>query len=210
MLLALADHLDYPTLPALIAEFLHLQLHPTLAEAPPNLPIPNIGRISVFHSAVAMYYAPSDPSGIGGMHRERIHATPSWRKGPSRLDTIFLEHDSSAPGMKGLLVARALLFFSFQFNGTTFPCALVHWFSVLGSECDEDTGMWIVEPDFYGSGQRVLAVVHMDTILRAAHLVPVYGEKKIPMPLHFSETLDVFRAYYVNKFADHHANEIAF
>ncbi|KAF8805466.1 hypothetical protein BYT27DRAFT_7104486 [Phlegmacium glaucopus] len=38
-----------------------------------------ISPISVYHSAVASFYAPSDPSGIQGMHCEWIQSTPSWR-----------------------------------------------------------------------------------------------------------------------------------
>ncbi|KAJ6451547.1 hypothetical protein C8R45DRAFT_766751, partial [Mycena sanguinolenta] len=36
--------------------------------------------LSVYHSAVATFYAPSDPSGICGMQREHIRSTPAWRK----------------------------------------------------------------------------------------------------------------------------------
>ena len=32
----------------------------------------HISPISVFHSAVSSFYAPSDPSGLRGMRRERI------------------------------------------------------------------------------------------------------------------------------------------
>ena len=41
------------------------------------------GTISVYHSAVATYYAPSDSSGVGGMYRERIRANPAWNRGES-------------------------------------------------------------------------------------------------------------------------------
>ena len=68
----------------------------------------------------------------------------------------------------------------------------------------------MVEPDFHGDGSRALQIIHIDTVLRAAHLIPVFGEDRVPESLHFSETLDAFKLYYVNKFADHHANEIAF
>lgn len=34
-------------------------------------------HLLVFNSAVATYYAPSDLSGIGGMHREQIQAVSS-------------------------------------------------------------------------------------------------------------------------------------
>jgi hypothetical protein len=69
--------------------------------------------------------------------------------------------------MRGLVVGRVRLFFSFKFQKKFYPCALVQWFSHIGDEADEDTGMWIVKPD------PTLSVVHLDTILRAAHLIGV-------------------------------------
>ena len=36
------------------------------------------GKVQVFPSAVATYYAPSDKSGLRGMFRERIHAVKCW------------------------------------------------------------------------------------------------------------------------------------
>ncbi|KAH9014264.1 hypothetical protein EDB85DRAFT_1876526, partial [Lactarius pseudohatsudake] len=57
------------------------------------------GKIIVYPSAVATFYAPSDISGIGGMHCERIYAVKSWRKGPGRYDTIFFNADPSMEGM---------------------------------------------------------------------------------------------------------------
>ena len=74
-------------------------------------------RINVFHSATSTYYALSDLSGIGGMRREVIHATPSWKKGPGRYDCVYIERDSTAAesdGFLGLLVTRLNLFFFIQ------------------------------------------------------------------------------------------------
>jgi hypothetical protein len=44
------------------------------------------------------------------MHRERIRAVKSWRNGPGRYDTIFVNTASSVYGMRGLDVARVRLF----------------------------------------------------------------------------------------------------
>ena len=77
-------------------------------------------------------------------------------------------------GMRGLDVARVLVFFSFVFNGEEYQCALVHWFCRTDSEPDQDMGMWIVEPEFKIDGQAHIAIVHVDSICRAAHLIPVY------------------------------------
>ncbi|KAF5371013.1 hypothetical protein D9615_010013 [Tricholomella constricta] len=62
------------------------------------------GDISVYHSAVATFYAPSDDSGIRGMRRERIRSMPSWRGRGARRDCAFVVKDDSQPGMKGLAV----------------------------------------------------------------------------------------------------------
>lgn len=121
--------------------------------------------------------------------------------------------------MRGLHVARVLLFLSLDHQGTRYPCALVHWFAKLGDEPDENTGMWVVSPRYYdpepdeGEGrerQPKLQIIHIDAILRAAHLMPVFGTERIDPQINHENSLDYFDRFYVNKFVDHHANEIAF
>lgn len=168
------------------------------------------GSISVFHSAVATFYAPSDLSGVGGMYRERIRATPSWKKGDMevpRYDCVFVEVGPSLSPMQGLLVGRIRLFFSFHHNHINYPCALVQWFQIVGDAPDIDAGMWIVEPEHALNGSRLTSVVHLDSVFRGAHLLPVFDETFVPANLHYSQTLDLFRAFYVNKYIDHHAFE---
>jgi hypothetical protein len=111
-------------------------------------------KISIYPSAVATFYAPSDICGAGGMRSERIRAVTSWRNGASRFDTVFVSTDPTAEGMRGLDVARVRLFFSFSYEGVLYPCALVHWYSRKGDSPDDTTGMWIVEPD----GHRMMTV----------------------------------------------------
>ena len=146
------------------------------------------------------------------MRCERIHAINAWRNGPGRYDCIFVNTDPSASvgGMLGLDIARVRLIFSFKHEGTTFPCALVHWFSRLGNSHNEHTGMWIVEPDLAEDGTPIASVIHLDTIFRAAHLMPVYGNDAVPKNLSSTQSLNAFNSYYVNKYIDHHAFEIAF
>jgi len=159
---------------------------------------------------VAEFFAPSDPAGIGGMHRERIRATPSWRNEGPRHDCLFATNDPDLPGMLGLHVARAVLFFSFKFNRILYPCALVQWFSLVGEDPCRETGMWMVERDWEEDGTQSMGVIHVDSIVRGAHLIPVYGEDFVPRHITFSNSLDYYSAYYVSKFADHHSHEIAF
>lgn len=163
----------------------------------------------MYPSAVATYYAPSDKSGIGGMYRERIRSVPRWRGGPERRDCVFVEHDPDSLGFRGLHVARVKLFFKIKHQSVTYPCALVTWFSAIGDAPCPDTGMWMVEPDVDHQGRRVTSVIHLDSILRAAHLIGIAGNYTIPRQLKHTDSLEAFRAFYVNKYIDHHAHEIA-
>lgn len=157
-----------------------------------------------------MFFAPSDQSGTGGMIRQRIRATPSWRKGPARYDCVFIQSDPDLKGMQGLDAVQVRLFFSFVYSGDTYPCALVQWFTIVGENPCEETGMWVVKPDLNADGSRVMLVIHLDCIVRGAHLVGKAGNDFIPHHIHFSDSLSAFHAYYINKFADHHSYEIAF
>lgn len=210
---ALGAHVGVPQLPRLTAVFLHNQTEPEAPldahdDAPQEYYLQS--HVSIFPSAISTYYAPSDLSGVGGMHRERVRTTESWRSGPPRRDCVFIEKDSSLQGFRGLHVARVKLFMSFDFRGRKYPCALVEWFSTVGEEPDDITGLWIVEPDFNIDGSRSCELIHTDCIVRGAHLLPVYGSQFIPPTLHSSDALDAFSSYYVNKYADHHAHEVAF
>lgn len=165
----------------------------------------------LFHSARAVFYAPSDLSGIGGMHHERIRATRSWYSAAPRYDCVFVGNDSDEPGFRGLNVARVRVFFSVKFRGNVYPSALVHWFSHIGNAPDPVTGMWRVRPDYDREGNAVCAVISLDSIFRAAHLIGVCGSQHIPRhDFDHTKSLDSFKSFYVNKYADHHAHEIAF
>ncbi|KAJ7232354.1 hypothetical protein C8J57DRAFT_1578978 [Mycena rebaudengoi] len=192
--------LHLPSLPNLICCFLQAQIFPDLEAPPDDIPIDDC----------LSFYAPSDQSGLGGMFRERIRAVRSWRGGAPRYDCLFVEQDPDQPGFRGLLAARVLLFMSFKHNGIEFPCVLVTWFSAIGDEPCPDIGMWMVEPDVDHRGQRMLDIIHIDTILRGAHLIGIYGEDFLPRYFPHSASLDRFKAFYINKYADHHSHEIAF
>ncbi len=208
----LGKHIGVRSLKHLVSRFLYDQTHPNpLLDESPTPPLPTLhGPIRVFHSAAATFFAPSDISGVGGMRREHIRATPRWRKGLPRYDCVFAEKDSSLDGFRGLHAARVLLLFSFTCGGVSYPCALVRWFSPIADEPDDLTGMWVVEPDFNGDGSPSFGIMHLDAVLRAAHLLPVFGDAFLPANFHFSQSLDSYKSFYVNKFVDHHAHEIAF
>lgn len=208
----LADFIDQPRFPELLRLFLYYQLNP---DSDVDVDIDDCpyfeGPIRVYHSAVARFYSPSDLCGAGGMYRERIRSNPNWQGEYARRDTVFVQTNAELDGMPGMAIARALLFFSFRFNNIYYPCVLVSWL-VTGDEPDDDTGLWVVQPEFEGNGsnrRRRLDVIHLNSVARAAHLLPLYGSSSIPEDLHFSDALDAFRAYFVNRYADHHSHDFA-
>ena len=146
------------------------------------------------------------------MFRERIRAIDSWRCGPARHDCVFVQHDPDEPGFRGLYIARVRHFFSIRHNKTHFPCALVSWYSTIGTTPCADTGMWKVEPDFDNMGNLAMSIIHLDSMVRGAHLrvMGIAGDTRIPRHLTFDRSLDAFQAFYVNKYIDHHAHEYAF
>lgn len=211
-LLEIGTHISIPNLPDLVAVYLYDQANSDTPWEPSDpLPIlPEISkRIHIVHSATATFYAPSDPSGTGGMRQEMIRATPSWRKGPSRYDCVFISGNPE-DGFRGLHVARVRLFFRIRLRHEVHECALVEWFSHYDSEPDDETGMWIVTPDFDADGSRTRSVVHTDTIVRGCHLIPVYGKDPLPRDFSFHTSLDRFQAYYVNRYIDYHAFETVY
>jgi hypothetical protein len=68
------------------------------------------------------------------------------------------------------------IFLSFTSRGIPYPCALVQWFVVVGDAPCSDTGMWIVKPEMDNDGTQVTLIIHVDSIVRGAHLIGVYGE----------------------------------
>jgi hypothetical protein len=204
-----------PSFPYLLHTFLYEQLGTSFEEDEDHDEdddiLAYISPISSFRSAVATFFAPSDVCGVRGMRREWLRCTPNWRNSGPRYDCVYLVEDESKPGFRGMNVVRLKALLSFAYEGTVYPCAVVEWFKKVGRTPDPNTGMWIVKPDM-SSGERDVTVIHIDSILRAAHLLPLYGSQYPLVPPNFDHTrsLDVFNAYYVNKYIDHHANEIAF
>ena len=205
----LAQQINQPTLPELIRCFLYDQKYPDChitsagvsLDACPRLP----KMISVFSSAAVTYYLPSDSGGLHGLHCEHIRATPSWQHGPAQYDCAFVNSWPELEGMHGLDVICIFLFFYFTYEGITYPCAFVCWYTLVGEEPDEDTGMWMVKPE-ESDGSPTVSVIHLECIFHAAHLLPIYAATNDPIPhsLSLHETLDTFTIFYVNKFIDHH------
>jgi len=205
----LATDLKQPKLLELIRRFLYNEDKPCIPYqgfdvALSECPYPS-SRIHVYHSAACVFHAPSDPSGLGGMRREHIRVTPRWfRTSKPRFDSVFLKCDQLGRPADPFCAARVLLLFSIKYKGIERHCALVHWYEILGEEPDEETGMWIVRNGRQNGILPNLTVVNIDWIFRAVHLIAVYGATYIPRHLRQHDSLEAFKTYYVNKFADHH------
>ncbi|KAF8130554.1 hypothetical protein EV363DRAFT_1450363 [Boletus edulis] len=192
----LGAELHIPNITHLVSRFLFEQRHQDeatrvlLLDAPESIYPQYDGKICVFNSASAMFYAPSDVSG-------------------PRFDCAFVNANPETVPMNGLEVIRILAFFSFHFQGNYYPCAAVHWYDRVGDEPDNDTGMWLVRPQFNQQQHRGISIIHVDSIYRAAQLILVYRKHLVPPNLQPHHSYDSFQLYYVNKFADHHTFEIA-
>ncbi len=54
-----------------------------------------------------------------------------------------------------------------------------------------------------------MSIIPISQILRTAHLIPVYDGEPIPHKFLFTDTLDHYTEFYVNKFIDQHTFELA-
>jgi len=66
--------------------------------------------------------------------------------------------------------------------------------------------MWVIQLEFEGSGHWML-FIYLDCVVRATHLLPIYGSSFLLEDFHFTDSLDLFYAYFVNSYIDHHNNE---
>ena len=212
------DEIDKPNLTRLIQEFMHTQQYPeSISHDIPNLP-PFYEKITVHTSVITSFFAPSDLSGISGMKHEHIHTINRWRNGPSCFDTLFvnaapddMDDDSYAHGIQGLEVAHTHLVFSFTLDGVKYPCTLVHWFSQTTDMLSDITGMYVVEPHYLPNGRPFTAVIHLDTVFRAVHFLPVFSNHPLLLKhQQHEQTLVPFSQFYINKYIDHHAFEVIF
>ncbi|KIM58835.1 hypothetical protein SCLCIDRAFT_27705 [Scleroderma citrinum Foug A] len=205
----LSIELGIAELPGLVDKFLSEQLELS-AHHSFHCSLTEIGHIKVFHSAMVTFISPSDPSGIGSMRREQIRAIPSWHRGPPWYDCAFVSTDDTCDGMLSMEIARVLCFFSFVYtNGMTYTCAVVRWFDHIADHPDELTGMWTVSPSVLDNGSQNLAVIPLNSIVCGAHLLPIFGDERVLEYINFHNSLDMYRGFYVNHFADHHTFELA-
>ncbi|KAF8262450.1 hypothetical protein EI94DRAFT_1773183 [Lactarius quietus] len=154
----LSQELNLPDLPQLVNNFLCEQWDGDGIYNGPNHTFPRFtGHVNIINHAIMTFHAPT---------------TPSWLKGMPRYDCIFVNTSNEVNSMCGMEVAQALCFFSFVY--------LVHWFCHISEEQDEDSGMWMVSPEYDCNKNLNLAVIHIDCIFHAAHLLPIFRDFFIP------------------------------
>ena len=162
-----------------------------------------------FFSAVVTFHAPSDISGISSMRCEHIWATSSWRRGQACYDTVLVNANPEDGGVCGFEVACVFFLFSFWYDNKEYPCALTQWYLHVGFEPDVDTGLWMVEPDTDDSGDPCLAIIHLNSIYRAVHLLLVHWNSTfVDCSITMHSLLDTFQLFYINKFSDHQLFEV--
>ncbi|KAI6008446.1 hypothetical protein EDC04DRAFT_2871491 [Pisolithus marmoratus] len=190
-----AAELSLQDLPWIVNEFLFHQLRqPSLRhQHHPMTECPSYrNKITVINSATALFYVLSNISGIGGMQHEYICSCHSWQNGPPQYDCAFVNTNPGLEGMCGLDVMCILVtFFSFVSQGEHYPCTVVWWFDhlLLTAHCFP-----------------VVAVIHVDTIYHAAHLIPLYATHPIPRNIKpHCHSYDIFATFYANRFINHHA-----
>ncbi|KAI6114593.1 hypothetical protein EDD16DRAFT_1693597 [Pisolithus croceorrhizus] len=144
---ALAIELGIPMLSRLIGQFLYEQLH---------------------HEPISSQSLP--------------HCLPVFT-GPLKVfhlatATFVSPSDPSGIGTQTIQVAWVLSFFSFVYtNGYSYPCALIHWFDYIADEPDELTGMWMVKLSFVEDGMKNLSIIHIDSIVHNAPLLPIFRQE---------------------------------
>ncbi|KAH9046933.1 hypothetical protein EDB84DRAFT_1586692 [Lactarius hengduanensis] len=171
-----------PIFKLLSCRFLFDQLHLDNPNAPAGSDVPLSRKVSVYHTATAIFYSPSNLSGIQGMRSECIRCNPRWRKRTPRFDTAFDKY---------------------------YPCALIRWFVHVGDVPDEVMGLWVRQPDTNADGTPAVEVIYLDLVLCGAHLLPIFGDSFMPIDLSPHNSLDAFETYYINKYIDYHAFEFA-
>jgi len=165
------------------------------------------GKIHTFNTAVATFYAPSDISGIPGMHHEYIQAMSSWRNGPAHYNCVLVNTKPNVNGAQGFKVAWVFLFL-FLHGGKEYLCAFIQWYAFIGTRPDKDTGCWVVEPDIKDGKSSHVVVIHIDCILCAIHLMPITRSAHfVDWSITMHTLLDTFKLFYLNRFIDYHAFE---
>ncbi|KAF8257335.1 hypothetical protein EI94DRAFT_1759162, partial [Lactarius quietus] len=99
------------------------------------------------------------------MRQECIRSNPCWHKHLPQWDTVFVERDPTLPRIQGLDIP------------------------------DEAMGLWVVQPDYNANGSPAIGVIHLDSVLCGAHLMPVFGDSPILIGLGAENSLDYINSH---------------
>ena len=68
-----------------------------------------------------------------------------------------------------------------------------------------------MQPESTRRGTRHMSVIHINSIVRGAHLLPRFpSDAPVYREINYMNILDLYTSFYVNKFIDHHVFKIAF
>ncbi|KAH8978815.1 hypothetical protein EDB92DRAFT_1937481 [Lactarius akahatsu] len=207
MVTSITTYIKQPTFPTLVQQFLYYQL--LSSGSRPNADTSDsktLRKVSLYTSASSIFFAPSNPCGIHGLRQEQIRSTWSWRGGLLWHDVVLVNMGDGGNKdlpMSGYAVAQVLLFFSLEHGGDKFPAALVWWYTLSNNSAHRDEAT-----EYNWHKQLLLGVVHIDTIFHTVHLLPYFGQEPVQKHFSYTDILDSFANFYVNKFADHHSFEI--
>ena len=99
------------------------------------------------------------------------------------------------------LSEHVYLFFRFLHSSINYSCTLIHWYSI-SSEPDPSTGLWVIQPEFIHQGMHHMGVIHLDSIVHGAHLLPRFlSDISVYWEINYTNVLDVYTSFYVS---EHH------
>jgi hypothetical protein len=140
------------------------------------------------------------------MHQEYIQVTRSWRNGPACNNCVLVNTKPNANSTHRFEIAQVFLFFSFLHDGQEYQCAFVQWYSFAGTKCNKDIGCWMVEPDNSNSKSPHIAIIYIDCIVRATHLMPTTRTALfVNRSVTIHTSLNIYDLFYINRFVDNHA-----
>ena len=125
----------------------------------------------------------------------------------SRHDSVLVATDSATSGFSSMQVACVRLFLSVHHLHKSIPCALVNWFITEGNRPDPVMGMWVVKPQYTANNRPTSSIIHLNSILRGIHLLPIHKKRMVAQGQTYSRSLDSYKQFYVNKYIDYHAFE---
>ena len=122
-------------------------------------------------------------------------------------DCVLVAMNTTSPGFSSTQVACIHLLLLITHLDMVIPCALMDWFILEGNKPDPTTGMWVVKPEYTQNNWHFSSIIHLNSVLRGIHLLPVHKKCMVIQAHSHSRSLDIYRRFYMNKYIDYHAFE---